>query len=95
MNGRVARRIHKRSKSIATEWLSSMLSASEASKINDKHLIKTNTYSYDGNTAYLMPYSVKGSSKIIKMIIKSNPLITIESIDADMISEYLKINKRS
>lgn len=95
MNGRVAKRIHNQSKAIATEWLKSMLSDTEAAKVTVNNLPKTNAYSYLNGTAYSMPYSLKGSSRIIKMIIKRNPLILIENITAATISEYIRATKRS
>ena len=95
MNGRVAKRIHNQSKAIATEWLKSMLSETEAAKVTVNNLPKTDAYSYLNGTAYSMPYSLKGSSRIIKMIIKRNPLTLIENITAATISEYIRATKRS
>ena len=97
MNGRVAKRIHNQSKAIATEWLKSMLSDTEAAKVTVNNLPKTNAYSYLNGTAYSMPYSLKGSSRIIKMIIKhsfniNNPLFCltfIENVVKLCIKEYV------
>lgn len=95
MNSRTAKRIHKQSKAIATEWLKSMLSDVEAAKVTTKNLPKTNTHTYLNDTAYSMPYSLKGSARIIKMILKRNPSVVVEDIDAAAIAEYIKTTKRS
>jgi hypothetical protein len=95
MNGRLAKRIHKQSRAIATEWLKSMLSDVEAAKVTVKNLPNTNAHTYLNDTAYSMPYSLKGSARIIKMIIKRNPLTLIEDITAATIAEYIRTTKRS
>ncbi len=94
MNGRTAKRIRKQSTSIAVEWLKSMLNDKEAAKVTASNIPNSNTHTYLNNTAYSMPYSLKGASRIIKMIIKRNSSAIIEEIDAAVISEYIKSTTR-
>lgn len=94
MNARKSKRIHKQALSISLEWLKSMLSDKEAAKVTAQNIPRTNTHTYLNSTAYSMPYSFKGSSRIIKMILKRNPSFIIENINASVIAEYIKNTKR-
>ena len=81
MNAKQMKPIRRKAKHILVEWLQSLLSKQEASKINYKNVfafMPNQTHYYDGDTFRLQPWSYKW---IVKKL-KRNPELTIDDLNA-------------
>ena len=81
MNSKKMKPIRRKAKLILVEWLQSLLSKEEASKINYKNVfafMPEQTHYYSGNTFRLQPWSYKW---IVKKL-KRNPELTIDDLNA-------------
>ena len=73
--------IRRKAKHILVEWLQSLLTKEEASKINYKNVFQfmpNQTHYYHGDTFRLQPWSYKW---IVKKL-KRNPALTIDDLSA-------------
>ena len=73
--------IRRKAKHILVEWLQSLLTKEEASKINYKNVFQfmpNQTHYYHGDTFRLQPLSYKW---IVKKL-KRNPALTIDDLNA-------------
>ena len=80
MNSKKMKPIRRKAKHILVEWLQSLLSKEEASKINYKNVFSfmpNQTHYYDGDTFRLQPWSYKW---IVKKL-KRNPELTIDDLN--------------
>ena len=80
MNTKKMKPIRRKAKHILVEWLHSLMTKEEASKINYKNVFSfmpNQTHYYDGETFRLQPWSYKW---IVKKL-KRNPLLTIDDLN--------------
>ena len=73
--------IRRKAKHILVEWLQSLLTKEEASKINYKNVFQfmpNQTHYYHGDTFRLQPWSYK----LIVKKLKRNPALTIDDLNA-------------
>ena len=92
MNRRLSKRVSKKALEISVEWLKSLLSDTEAAKVNAKHIPRDNPYTFKNGTAYSIPYSYRGAKAIIKRLLKTMPL---DSITTQDIEEVVRRTQRS
>ena len=81
MNSKQMKPIRRKAKHILVEWLQSLLTKEEASKINYKNVfafMPNQTHYYSGDTFRLQPWSYKW---IVKKL-KRNPELTIDDLNA-------------
>jgi hypothetical protein len=81
MNTKQMSKIRRKAKHILVEWLQSLLTKEEASKINYKNVfafMPNQTHYYHGDTFRLQPWSYKW---IVKKL-KRNPALTIDDLNA-------------
>ncbi len=85
MNRRLSKKINNKALEVSVVWLKSMLSDSEAAKVNSKHIPIDNPFTFKDGTAFSIPYSYRGAKAIIKKILKRKQLpldiITIHDIE--------------
>ncbi len=93
MNRRLSKRINKKASEIAVEWLKSMLSESEAEKVTANNIPKSNPCAYKNGIAYSIPYSFKGSKRIIKVLLRRGA--DLESITTSDIEDHVRSTQRS
>ena len=80
MNSKKMKPIRRKAKHILVEWLHTLMSKEEASKITYKNVfafMPNQTHYYDGDTFRLQPWSYKW---IVKKL-KRNPLLTIDDLN--------------
>ena len=80
MNSKKMKPIRRKARHILVEWLQSLLSKEEASKITYKNVfdfIPNQTHYYSGDTFRLQPWSYKW---IVKKL-KRNPELTIDDLN--------------
>ena len=81
MNTKQMKPIRRKAIHILVEWLQSLLTKEEASKINYKNVfafMPNQTHYYHGDTFRLQPWSYK---RIVKKL-KRNPALTIDDLNA-------------
>jgi hypothetical protein len=93
MNRRLSKRINKKASEIAVEWLKSMLSEAEAEKVTANNIPKSNPCAYKNGVAYSIPYSFKGSKRIIKVLLRRGS--DLESITTSDIEDHVRSTQRS
>ena len=93
MNRRLSKRINKKASKIAVEWLKSMLSEAEAEKVTANNIPKSNPCAYKNGVAYSIPYSFKGSKRIIKVLLRRGS--DLESITTSDIEDHVRSTQRS
>lgn len=93
MNRKVSKRINKKAKEIAVEWLKSMLSEEESLKITAKNVPKSNPCAYKNGVAFSMPYSYRGAKRIIKLLLRRGK--DLDSITTADIEERVRSTQRS
>jgi hypothetical protein len=93
MNRRLSKRINKKASEIAVEWLKSMLPESEAETVTANNIPRSNRCAYKNGVAYSIPYSFKGSKRIIKLLLRRGK--ALDSITTADIEERVRSTQRS
>jgi hypothetical protein len=93
MNSKNLKKVRRKAKHILVEWLHSLLSKEEASKINVKNILNFmpyQTHYFDGTTIRLQPWSYKW----IVTKLKINPMLTFDNLN-DMLRPTEKDLRRN
>ena len=83
MNRKKSKRIKAQSGIILVDWLRSLMSEKESSKINVKNYMSfmpEQTHFMAGRTMYLNAYHPKWVIKTIKQLLRDSPKLSIETI---------------